>query len=48
MKEEFEVTDNGIGPVPAFLHSSWSRNVDPTLTCSPHTMVDVNTKWQLG
>ena len=48
MQEDLEVTNDGIGPLPAFPDTPWSRDFDPAFTCCPHTMVDVNAKRKLG
>ena len=48
VKEDLEVTDNSIGSLPAFSHSARLRNLDPAFTSCSHTVVDVNTKWELS
>lgn len=48
MKEHFEVTDNGVGPLPAAANSAGFGDLDPTFAGCAHPMVDVDTEWELG
>jgi len=48
VQEDLEVTDNGVGPLPATPHATRLGDLDPSLTGCPDTMVDVDPKWKLG
>ena len=48
MKKHFEITHNGVGPLPAPPYSAWLGDLYPTLTSSAHAVVDINAKWELG
>ena len=48
VKEDFEVTDDGVGSLPASAHSTGLRDLDPALTGCAYPVVYVNAEWQLG
>ena len=47
VEEHLEIADDSIGSLPALSHSTWSGDLDPTLTGRTKTMVNVNTKGKL-
>ena len=48
VQEDLEVTDDGVGPLPAMPHATRLGDLDPSLTGCPDTMVDVDPKRKLG
>ena len=48
VEEDLEVTDDGIGPLPALAHTPRLRDLDPALTGRPHSMMDIYPKRELG
>lgn len=48
MEEDLEVADNGISSLPTLADSTWFGDLDPALTGSAHTMVDIYAKRELG
>ena len=48
MEENFEVADNGIGPLPALANTPWFGDLDPALARCTHAMVHVYAKRELG
>ena len=48
VKEDLEVAHDGVGSLPTAPDSAQFRDLDPSLARSPHSMVDIDTKRQLG
>ena len=48
VEEDFEVTHDGIGPLPAFPDPARLGDLDPALTGSAHPVVHIYAKRELG
>ena len=48
VQKHLEVTDDGVGPLPAPPHATGLGGLDPALARSANAMVDVNARGELG
>lgn len=48
VQEDFEVTHNRIGSLPALSNTTWFGDLDPALTGCANTVVDVYAKGELS